>query len=67
MGSGNYDDYILVKPTKSALEMMPNVDTELPYDGARGMLHVDDVDHKVFLDTLLESTIEAFPARKKKK
>ena len=40
---GIYDDRFLVKPTKSAVEMMPNADTELPYDGAKEMLLVDDV------------------------
>ena len=35
---GIYDDRFLVKPTKSAVTMMPNADTELPYDGAKEML-----------------------------
>lgn len=64
---GIYDDRFLVKPTKSAVEMMPNADTELPYDGAKEMLLVDDVDNKDFLRELLEAMYEELPAPKKKK
>ena len=64
---GIYDDRLLVKPTKSAVAMMPNADTELPYDGAKEMLLVDDVDNKDFLRELLESMYEELPVPKKKK
>ena len=64
---GIYDDRFLVKPTKSAVSMMPNADLELPYDGAKEMLLVDDVDNKEFLRELLESMYEELPAPKKKK
>ena len=40
---GIYDDRLLVKSTKSAVAMMPNADMELPYEGAKEMLLVDDV------------------------
>lgn len=63
---GIYDDRFLVKPTKSAVEMMPNADTKLPYDGAKEMLLVDDVDNKDFLRELLEAMYEELPAPKKK-
>ena len=42
---GIYDDRFLVKPTKSAVSMMPNAEMELPYEGAKEMLLVDDVDN----------------------
>ena len=64
---GIYDDRFLVKPTKSAAEMMPNADMELPYDGAKDMLLVDDVDNKEFLRELLEAMYAELPAAKKKK
>ena len=63
---GIYDDRLLVKPTKSAVAMMPNADLELPYEGAKEMLLVD-VDNKEFLRELLESMYEELPAPKKKK
>ena len=64
---GIYDDRLLVKPTKSAVAMMPNVDMELPYDGAKEMLLVDDVDNKEFLQEWLEAMYKELPAPKKKK
>ena len=64
---GIYDDRLLVKPTKSAVAMMPNADMELPYEGAKGMLLVDDVDNRAFLRELLEAMYEELPAPKKKK
>ena len=38
---GIYDDRFLVKPVKSAMEMMPDADMELPYEGAKEMVLVD--------------------------
>ncbi len=64
---GIYDDRFLVKPTKSAVIMMPNADMEFPYEGAKKMLLVDDVENKEFLRELLETMYEDLPAPKKKK
>ena len=64
---GIYDDRFLVKPTKSAAAMMPNADAELPYEGAKGMLLVDNVDNKDFLRELLEAMYAELPVPKKKK
>lgn len=64
---GIYDDRFLVKPTKSAVAMMPNAEMELPYDGAKEMLLVEDVDKKEFLRELLEAMYSELPAPKKKK
>ena len=51
---GIYDDRFLVKPTKSAAAMMPDAERELPYEGAKEMLLVDNVDDREFLQKLLE-------------
>ena len=64
---GIYDDRFLVKPTKSATAMMPNAVMELPYEGAKEILLVYDVDNKEFLRLLLEAMYEELPAPKKKK
>ena len=64
---GIYDDRFLVKPTKSALEMMPDADREIPYEGAKEMLLVDNVDNREFLAELLIAMYEELPAPKKKK
>lgn len=63
---GIYDDRFLVKATKSAAEMMPDADMELPYDGAKEMLLVDDVENREFLRKLLEAMYDELPAPKKK-
>ena len=63
---GIYDDRFLVKPTKSAVAMMPDANRELPYEGAKEMLLVDDVDNKKFLTELLEAMYEEMPAAKKR-
>jgi len=56
-----------VKPVKSAIAYMPNAKYELPYDGAKEMLLVDDVDNKEFLTGLFNSMYDVLPAPKPKK
>lgn len=57
----------MVKPVKSAIAYMLNAKYELPYDGAKEMLLVDDVDNKEFLTVLLNSMYDGLPAPKPKK
>lgn len=66
---GIYDDRFLVKPVKSAIKLMPDAEYELPYEGAKEMLLVDDVDNRSFLVDLLNEMYEELPApiAKKKK
>ena len=64
---GIYDDRFLVKPVKSAIAYMPNAKYELPYDGAKEMLLVDDVDNKEFLTGLFNSMYDELPVPKPKK
>ncbi|MBQ8575221.1 MAG: TfoX/Sxy family protein [Clostridia bacterium] len=64
---GIYDDRLLVKPVKSAISLMPNAIYELPYEGAKEMLLVDDVDSKEFLTRLFSVMYEELPAPKKKR
>ena len=64
---GIYDDRFLVKNVKTAREMMPDADLELPYEGAKEMLLVDDVDNKEFLKELFEAMYDELPVPKKKK
>ena len=64
---GIYDDRFLVKPTKSAVAMMLNAEMELPYDGAKEMLLVDDVENRAFLCELLEAMYPELPDPKKRK
>ena len=64
---GIYDDRFLVKNIKTAADLMPEAALELPYDGAKEMLLVDDIENKEFLRELLEAMYEELPAPKKKK
>ncbi len=64
---GIYDDRFLVKPVRSAIALMPNAKYELPYDGAKEMLLVDDVDNKEFLTGLFNSMYDELPIPKPKK
>ena len=61
------DDRFLVKPTASAMAMMPNASKELPYPGAKEMLLVEDVENREFLRELFEAMVDELPEPKKKK
>ena len=61
---GIYDDRFLVKPTRSTAEMMPDAGREIPYDGAKEMLLVDNVENREFLRELLEAMDGELPAPK---
>ena len=63
---GIYDDRLLVKPVPRALRLMPDAEMELPYDGAKEMILVDNVDDRQFLYELVESMWEELPEKKKK-
>ena len=64
---GIYDDRFLVKPAKSAVALMPDADEESPYEGAKRMLLVDNVEDREFLRELIEAMYEELPAPKKRK
>ena len=64
---GIYDDRFMVKPVKAAVDMMPEAALEVPYEGAKEMLLVDNVDDKEFLRSLLEAMYDELPVPKKKK
>jgi TfoX/Sxy family transcriptional regulator of competence genes len=61
---GIYDDRFLVKPTASAQKLMPDAPLELPYEGAKKMLLVENVDDRAFLQELLEAVYKELPAKK---
>ena len=63
---GIYDDRFLVKPVPSAVAMMPDADREIPYEGAKEMLLVDNVDNRHFLEELLTAMVEELPSGKAK-
>ena len=64
---GIYDDRFLVKPVKSAERLIPDAPHELPYEGAKPMLLVENLDDREFLKELFEEMVKELPAPKKKK
>ncbi|WP_405345812.1 TfoX/Sxy family protein [Ruminococcus sp.] len=64
---GIYDDRFLIKPTEHAKKKMPEAVYELPYEGAKEMLLVDNVEDKAFLAQLVNGVADELPAPKKKK
>ena len=64
---GIYDNRLLVKPTPSAVVLMPEAPRELPYEGAKEMLLVEDIDNRGFLNQLFEMMYEELPEPKRKK
>ena len=64
---GVYDDRLLVKKTRSALELMPEAICVLPYEGVKEMLLVDEVDSKAFLAKLFEAMYDELPYQNKNK
>ena len=63
---GIYDNRFLVKPVKSAAAMMPQAVTELPYEGAKAMLLVDNVENTDFLQALVKAMYDELPPPKKR-
>lgn len=61
------DNRLLVKPVPSAARLMPDAVYEPPYNGAKDMLLVDNVDDREFLKTLFEGMYPELPAPKSKK
>ena len=64
---GIYDDRLLVKPVKSAIALIPEAVYELPYEGAKEMLLVDNVDSREFLAELFNIMYDELPETKKNK
>ena len=64
---GIYDDRFLVKPTSSAQAMLPDADMEHPYEGAKEMLLVDNVENRAFLRALVDAMYDELPEPKKRK
>lgn len=64
---GIYDNRFLVKPVKSALSLMPDAPRELPYEGAKEMLLVENAEDRELMAELLEAMYAELPAPKKRK
>ncbi len=63
---GIYDNRFLVKPVKAARELMPYAGPEIPYEGAKEMLLVDNTDDREFLYRLITAMYDQLPEPKKR-
>ncbi len=61
------DDRLLLKPVPSAAAMLPDALREPPYDGAKDMILVEQIDDKQFLTELFAAMYDELPLPKKKK
>jgi len=64
---GVYDNRLLVKTTPSAKKRMPNAPMELPYEGAKEMLLVENMEDKAFLQSLFAVIAEELPVPKRRR
>lgn len=62
---GIYDNRFLVKPTRAAAELMPGASAEIPYDGAKEMLLVENIEDRAFLKELFEKMYDELSVPKK--
>ena len=60
---GIYDDRLLVKPTPAAERLLPAAPRELPYEGAKEMLLVEEVDDREFLCELIGAIADEAPSK----
>ena len=63
---GIYDNRLLVKLTPSAIALMPKAPREMPYEGAKEMLLVEDIEDREFLQKLFEAMSPELPEPKKR-
>lgn len=61
------DDRLLVKPVPAAKALLPSAPLEPPYEGAKEMVLVEDVEDRAFLTKLFEAMYDELPAPKPKK
>lgn len=61
------DDRLLVKILPSTMALLPQAPHEAPYDGARDMLLVENVDNRAFLRTLFQAMYPELPSSKSSK
>lgn len=64
---GIYDDRLLIKPVKSAIDYVSDIRYEVPYEGAKEMILIEEVDNKEYLTELFKEIYDDLPTPKKKK
>ena len=63
---GIYDNRFLVKPTKSAKEILPNAPMEIPYPKGSPMIMIPDIENRELLVQLFNAIYPELPDKKKR-
>lgn len=66
IAGGVYDNRFLVKPVKAAVALLPDAPFEKPYDGAKEMLLIENIEDREFLKKLFNTMYDELPVPKKK-
>ena len=61
------DDRLLVKPVAAAKKLLPEAPMEPPYEGAKEMILVEDVDKAAFLCEMFRAVYDELPEPQKKR
>ena len=64
---GIYDNRLLLKPVKVVMDQLGQTRLERPYEGAKEMILLEDLEDKLFLARLIKDMYEVLPAPKVKK
>ncbi|VTS70223.1 TfoX/Sxy family protein [Streptococcus australis] len=64
---GIYDNRLLLKPVKVVMDQLGQTRLERPYEGAKEMILLEDLEDKSFLARLIKDMYEFLPAPKVKK
>ena len=64
---GIYDNRLLLKPVKVVMDQLEQTRLERPYEGAKEMILLEDLEDKSFLAGLIRDMYEVLPAPKVKK
>lgn len=63
---GIYDNRFLIKPTKSAMAILPDAPMEIPYPGGHPMIMIEDIENREFLNHLISKMYSELPKPKTK-
>ena len=64
---GIYDNRLLLKPVEVVMDQLGQTRLERPYEGAKEMILIEDIEDKSFLAGLIRDMYEVLPAPKVKK
>ena len=63
---GIYDNRLLLKPVKVIMDQLGQTRLERPYEGAKEMILLEDLEDKSFIARLIKDMYEVLPAPKVK-